>query len=116
MSACYNCQEIEIAAQREIDGLNKEILELRSEISLLKSANVELWRNSPSTIEPLMGCVLPMTHEGPCKTVESYAPEMLEALKQATDQLEKDYEATPLDGTGALIRKLQAVIQKAEGA
>jgi hypothetical protein len=41
--------------------------------------------------------------------------EMLEALKQAVGQLERDYAPTPLDGHAALIRKLRATVAKAEG-
>jgi hypothetical protein len=43
------------------------------------------------------------------------APEILEALKQGVEQLEADYQETPLDGHGALIRKFRTVIAKAEG-
>jgi len=43
------------------------------------------------------------------------APDLLEALVQAVEQLEADYVPTPLDGTAALIRKLRAAITKAEG-
>lgn len=41
--------------------------------------------------------------------------EMLAALTQATQQFEHQYEYTSLDGYGALILKLRAVIAKAEG-
>ena len=44
------------------------------------------------------------------------APELFEALKEAVHQLNLDYEPTPLDGRGALIRKLESVIEKARGA
>lgn len=43
------------------------------------------------------------------------APELLGALKQATNQLDRDYKFTPLDGSAALILKLRAAIAKAEG-
>lgn len=43
------------------------------------------------------------------------APELLDALKQATNQLDRDYKFTPLDGSAALILKLRAAIAKAEG-
>lgn len=43
------------------------------------------------------------------------APELLDGLKQAVEQMARDYEPTPLDGMGALIRKLKAVIEKASG-
>lgn len=43
------------------------------------------------------------------------APTLLEGLTQAVDQLERDYVVTPLDGRGALIRKLRAVIAQAGG-
>lgn len=41
------------------------------------------------------------------------APELLEGLKQAVEEL-SDYAPTPLNGLSALIRKLDAVIDKAE--
>ncbi len=40
--------------------------------------------------------------------------ELLEALKQAYEQLCADYKHSPLDGRAALLRKLDAVISKAE--
>lgn len=43
------------------------------------------------------------------------APELLEYLKQATDQFKLEYTPTPLDGHAALIRKFEALIKKAEG-
>lgn len=42
------------------------------------------------------------------------APCLLESFKQAVDQIEADYEFTPLDGRRALINKFKAVIAKAE--
>lgn len=44
------------------------------------------------------------------------SPELLEGLQQAVTQLERDYKHTPLDGRGALIRKLRALIKKAGAA
>lgn len=42
------------------------------------------------------------------------APELLEGLKQAVAQMEADYQLTPLDGRGALIRKLKHIVAKTE--
>jgi len=43
------------------------------------------------------------------------APDMLEALKQTTDQIEADNDSSGLDGRGALVGKARAAIAKAEG-
>jgi len=44
------------------------------------------------------------------KRLEKENKTLKEALEQAIHQLELDYEATPLDGRAALIRKLRSVL------